>query len=196
MKQEEMRSPDAGELLTGSAAVVVFLLLIAYAVVAVPVVMSAGMTNEISIASVVLGFVLIALTAIDLNVHRLPDVLTLPLIVMGLALAYGLGWPDPVWHGIAAAIGFLSFYLVNQIYQAIRGMPGLGLGDAKLFAAAGAWVGLQGLISVCVWASVLSLLALGLAWLTGREMTRTTKLPFGPALAFGFWLVWLYGPIV
>jgi leader peptidase (prepilin peptidase)/N-methyltransferase len=68
---------------------------------------------------------------------------------------------------------------------------GLGLGDAKLFAAAGAWLSLEGLPSVMVWVSCAALVAI----LLRQPVEATTRAPFGPYLAFGFWVVWLYGPI-
>jgi leader peptidase (prepilin peptidase)/N-methyltransferase len=72
----------------------------------------------------------------------------------------------------------------------------LGLGDAKLFAGAGAWVSWQGLPSVLLLAA-----AAALAWqlVAARRRGRSLmggELPFGPYLATALWLVWLYGPIV
>lgn len=71
----------------------------------------------------------------------------------------------------------------------------LGLGDAKLFAAAGAWLSLEGLPSVMVWASCAALLGVLVAIHLRQPVEATTRVPFGPFLAFGFWVVWLYGPI-
>ncbi|MEQ1697432.1 MAG: A24 family peptidase, partial [Hyphomicrobiaceae bacterium] len=68
------------------------------------------------------------------------------------------------------------------------------LGDAKLFAAAGAWTGLEGLSTVLLYGSLAALIWTGVCAIRGREVLRTTPLAFGPFLAFGFWWVWLYGP--
>lgn len=167
-----------------------------YLLPAVPVLQSQEMSAAILFASLALGATLILLSAIDLEHYRLPDTLTLPLIAAGVLLAFALGWPDPIWHVAAAAVGYLSFFLIGQVYLVVRGIAGLGLGDAKLFAGAGAWVGMPGLVSVAFLASALMLLGLGLGWLAGRRPNRETRLPFGPALAFGLWIVWLYGPVV
>jgi leader peptidase (prepilin peptidase) / N-methyltransferase len=69
------------------------------------------------------------------------------------------------------------------------------LGDAKLFSAAGAWVGLEGLPSVLLCASVIAIAFAGVARAGGETVTAVTRIPFGPYLAFGFWIVWIYGPM-
>ena len=63
----------------------------------------------------------------------------------------------------------------------------------KLFAASGAWIGLEALPAVLFIASGTALCGVLLAGALGRRMTSTTRLPFGPFLAFGLWAVWLYG---
>ncbi len=66
----------------------------------------------------------------------------------------------------------------------MRGRVGLGLGDAKLLAAGGAWLGVALLPDVLL----VSALA-GLCWAVGR---RRSRIAFGPFLAGGIWVVWLY----
>ncbi len=147
-------------------------------------------------ASLALGWTLLALAAIDLRHYLLPDVLTLPLIPAGLAVA---GVLDPGLlpaHALGAALGFAVFVAIAQIYRRSRGRHGLGLGDAKLLAGAGAWLGWAALPSVVVIAAVAAL-ALALAQaLGGAKLRLTGKLAFGPHLALAFWLVWLFGPLV
>lgn len=145
--------------------------------------------------AVLLGFVLIALSTIDWLAYRLPDALTLPLVVAGLVLhasELGAAFLD---HLTAAAVAFLGLAGVAWLYEKLRGRSGIGLGDAKLYAAAGAWLGLAGLPSVMLYATVAALVAVTLAALAGRTPTLRTRVPFGPFLAFAIWLVWLYGPI-
>ena len=146
-------------------------------------------------ASVLLGVVLVFLSAIDLAAYRLPDALTLPLIGVGLCLCWWLRWDDVTLRALAAAVGYGALFFMAAGYRLARGWDGLGLGDAKLFAAAGSWTGLEGLPGVLLIASVSALAAAGLAVLGGRAITATTRMPFGPFLAIGFWLVWLYGPV-
>lgn len=146
-------------------------------------------------AGAALGWALLALALIDLRHFLLPDVLTLPLIPAGLAVAWLVEPGKLLHHGIGAAAGFAAFAALAWGYRRLRGRDGLGLGDAKLFAAAGAWVSWSGLGSVLLWAALPALavtLALGLK--RGRLSGRT-PLPFGAYLAAGLWLTWLYGPL-
>jgi len=147
-------------------------------------------------ASLGLGWTLLAMAAIDLRHYLLPDVLTLPLIPAGLAVAWALD-PDLVPdHLLGAVLGFIVFAGIAWLYRRLRGRHGLGLGDAKLLAAAGAWLGWAALPSVVVIGAALAL-ALALAQaLGGAKLALTGKLAFGPHLALAFWLVWLFGPLV
>ncbi|MCG8441017.1 MAG: A24 family peptidase, partial [Caulobacterales bacterium] len=95
-----------------------------------------------------------------------------------------------------AALGYGVLAGLAALYRRVRGFDGLGLGDAKLLGAAGAWVGPLGLPSVLVWASAAGLLAAGGLALAKRDVGWRTALPFGPALALGFWITWLHGPLL
>lgn len=143
-----------------------------------------------------LGWALLALAAMDWRSMILADVLTLPLIPAGLMVAW---WIDPqslAWHAIGAAAGFGLMVGAAWAYRAVRGRDGLGFGDAKLMAAAGAWVGLAGIGTVLLYGAVLSLGLALLVHLRGRAMTGDTALPLGVGLAAGLWLTWLYGPLL
>ena len=80
-----------------------------------------------------------------------------------------------------------------MLYSRLRGRDGLGLGDAKLFAASGAWLGLEGLPAVLLVACGAAIVALLVDGLAIAGLSATTRIPFGPFLAFGTWIVWLYG---
>jgi leader peptidase (prepilin peptidase)/N-methyltransferase len=141
-----------------------------------------------------LGWWLLALGWIDWRRAVLPDVLTLPLIALGLA-AIALA-PDELWDRVVgAAAGFLGLWAIAWIYRRLRGRDGLGLGDAKLFAASGGWVGVSGLPSVLAGAALAALAAAGVMMLAGTRLDRHSTLPFGPFLALATWLVWLFGPL-
>lgn len=92
------------------------------------------------------------------------------------------------------AIGALAG--LNWIYLQVRGRSGLGFGDAKLFGAAGAWVGFEGLTSTVLLACLTALVAVAVAVLSGRQMQGSTALPFGPFLCLGLWATWNFGPLV
>lgn len=142
-----------------------------------------------------LGWSLLALAVIDARTFILPDALTLPLIAAGLAVAWYLDPAPPLDHVVGAAAGGLSFWLIAHLYARTRHRQGLGLGDAKLFAAAGAWVSWQGLASVLLTASLGALALVALLAAFGGPARASTRVPFGPFLALGLWLTWLYGPI-
>jgi leader peptidase (prepilin peptidase)/N-methyltransferase len=138
-----------------------------------------------------LGWTLLALAWIDWDHLLLPDALTLPLLLAGLGATWLLDPLALVGHAVAAAAGYLSFRAVELAYRWLRGRDGLGQGDAKLLAAAGAWVGLASLpLLVCI-AAFASLTIITVLRLFGRPLDGATMLPFGPALCFGLWAMWL-----
>jgi leader peptidase (prepilin peptidase)/N-methyltransferase len=133
--------------------------------------------------------VLAAVAVIDLRHFRIPDALSLPLIAAGLLLAPALRQADVTDHLIGAVAAYALFALIGEVHFRRRGVEGLGLGDAKLFAAGGAWLGWQALPALLLVASLGGLaLALALA-LAGH---RGRPLAFGPWLALGIALLWLW----
>lgn len=141
-------------------------------------------------ATGVLAALLAAAAIIDARTLRIPDALNATLVAAGLAATWWLGKPlAAALIGVAAGYGAL--WLVNRLYRVTRGRDGLGLGDAKLLAGAGAWVGWMGLPFV-----VLIAAALGIVWVAalrigGRALKRQDALAFGPFLCVGVMAVWL-----
>lgn len=146
-----------------------------------------------------LGWALLALALIDARHFLLPDALTLPLVPAGLAvaLAGGASWPVPARDAlIGAGAGYLALLGVAWLYRRLRGREGLGRGDAKLLAGAGAWTGWTGLPSVVLIAALAALGWVAAAWLIrGRRPRLGRRVAFGVFLALGTWLVVLYGPL-
>ena len=104
-------------------------------------------------------------------------------------------WQSFAAAAIGSAAGFLFVVALRAIYDRLRVREGIGLGDAKLLAACGAWVGWNGVPSVVLAASLGGLLfALMRAAKLGR-LSLGERVPFGPFLCAGLWLVWLYGPL-
>jgi leader peptidase (prepilin peptidase)/N-methyltransferase len=99
------------------------------------------------------------ITLIDLRHFIIPDVLSLPAIAVGL-LANIVLFPEGnrfagLTHGLAGAVaGGGAFYLLRAVYFRLRGIEGLGLGDVKLAAVAGAWLGPAALPSACLLATL------------------------------------------
>ncbi len=142
--------------------------------------------------SCVLGWGLLALAWIDWRHLILPDALTLPLVLLGLGASLWLQPEALANHAAAAALAYLLFRLIAWTYRRLRGRDGLGEGDAKLMAAAGAWVGIIALSSVLLGGAFLTLLAavIGAARRRGG-LSATVQLPLGPGLCAALWLVWL-----
>jgi leader peptidase (prepilin peptidase)/N-methyltransferase len=146
--------------------------------------------------SVALGWTLLALAAMDLRALVLSDYLTLPLIPTGLAVIAWLDIERVPNHLAAAALGGLLIVAVAWAYRRLRGRDGLGMGDAKLMAAAGAWVGLEGLGAVMLYGVAVTLILVLVKSASGDKVAAETAVPLGAGLAAGLWLVWLYGPIL
>ncbi len=145
--------------------------------------------------SCVFGWSLLGLAAADARATILPDALTLPLIPAGLLAAWWLAPDRLVWSFAGLACGLGLVLALRAIYAWRGRAEPLGLGDAKLLAAIGAWLQLDGLISALLWGA---LSGLCFALLSGRLRDRAAlqnALPFGPFLALGAWLTWLYGPL-
>ncbi len=142
-----------------------------------------------------LGWVLLLLAAIDFRTYLLPDALTLPLLLAGIALGFWRG--DGAWpmHVTGAVLGWGGAFLLAFSYRMWRGRDGLGGGDVKLFSAAGAWMGPLALPSVALYSALTGLLAVLVMAMRGEKISNTTMLPFGPFLALGIFATWICGPL-
>lgn len=141
--------------------------------------------------SVLLAMMLIAASVIDAKSRRLPDWLTLPLAVAGVWLGIAeAGWEGLWEHSLGALLGYAAFWIVRAIYRRSTGAHGLGLGDAKLLAAAGAWLGPMLLAPVVFVSAALALLFAIVMQIGGRQLSLRSTLPFGPFLSIGFAAGW------
>lgn len=145
-------------------------------------------------AGCILGWGLLALAWIDCQHLRLPDALTLPLVPLGLAVTLWLEPDRLVAHAAGAAIGYLLLRGFAGAHRHFRGHEGLGQGDAKLLAVAGAWVGWEALPIVVLLAAVFGIgAALAITLHRGSRLDGALVVPFGPSLSLALWLVWLHG---
>ena len=139
--------------------------------------------------SAVLVAVLLALVWIDLDRFLLPDMLTLPLIVSGVAYSALAG--GGIWLSLfGALVGYSLIAGLAYYWRTRLGREGIGLGDAKLLAAGGAWVGLFGIPLILLVGSSAALAMVAIMTLLGRRPEGQTTLPFGPMLAVGIWSIW------
>ena len=143
---------------------------------------------------VVFGCALIVLFAIDLEHHLLPNAITLPGIVVGFVFSV---FTEPGWIasliGIAAGGGVL--YLVAEAYYRVRHEEGLGMGDVKMLAMIGAFVGWK-LTLVALMMASLSGSLIGLVVIASRRGGMKYALPFGTFLALGAAAAATIGPAV
>jgi leader peptidase (prepilin peptidase)/N-methyltransferase len=140
------------------------------------------------------GWMLLALAVLDARHFWLPDALTLPLAALGLTVG---DWvlPAPFLdRAIGAALGYGGLFLLALGYRRLRGREGLGLGDAKLLGAIGAWMGWQALPIVLLVASVAGLLWALFLHLRGGTMDAATRLPLGTFLCLAVVPAWTFLP--
>jgi leader peptidase (prepilin peptidase) / N-methyltransferase len=134
---------------------------------------------------------LIALFGTDLETMRLPDKLTLPGIVFGVVASIWLP-PGLAASLIGAALGAAIPYGIRWLWQRMRGVDAMGLGDVKMLAMIGAFLGWQQVLVVLFLASLAgAVIGLTLIAIAGR--TLASKLPFGTFLALGAFAASLVG---
>jgi leader peptidase (prepilin peptidase)/N-methyltransferase len=136
------------------------------------------------------GWALLLLALLDARHFWLPDAITLPLALAGLAAAAILPEPTLPARLAGAALGYGALEALRRAYRALRGREGLGGGDAKLLAAVGAWLGAAALPGVVLGAALLGLAWAGLEHLRKRPAGGTAPIPLGTTLAISA-LLWL-----
>jgi leader peptidase (prepilin peptidase)/N-methyltransferase len=139
----------------------------------------------------IFGWWLLALGWIDLRCWLLPDALTLPLILAGLAATAAFDPASLAACALGAVLGYTGLRLVGWGYRRLRGGEGIGHGDAKLLAASGAWLGAAALPEVILLAAAAGLAAALCLRLAGIRLGTRSAMPFGPFLAGATWLLWL-----
>ena len=139
---------------------------------------------SIWIVKTLLILALVYLAYIDWRTFRLPNAITLPLIFLGIALncASDLRLTTPTSAFIGALLGYVSLWALNASYRLLKNRNGIGMGDAKLLAALGAWMGWGALPSILLMASVTGVMG-GIIWLKWRGHQLQQAFPFGPFLA-------------
>ncbi len=155
----------------------------------------------LALISCLLGWAMLAIAVSDAERFIVPDVLSLPAIPAGLLVAPLLDTARApsalvLEHVAAAVLGGAALYAIRHLYYVLRQRDGLGLGDVKLAAVAGAWTGLAGLGHVLLLACVLAIATVLVTHVRERRAVRgATAVAFGVFLAPSIWLVWCLGAL-
>jgi leader peptidase (prepilin peptidase)/N-methyltransferase len=141
-----------------------------------------------------LAWALICLFIIDFEHQILPNVITLPGILVGLLgnLIDGPGWVNSL---IGIAVGGGSLWLIAEIYYRVRHEEGLGMGDVKMLAMIGAFLGWKLVILTLVLSSFLGSIV-GVFVLVGRKESLKYAMPFGTFLAVGAFVAAVAGDAI
>lgn len=140
--------------------------------------------TPLALHAAVFALLLLPLAVIDLEHHLLPDWLTLPGLAVGLIGSVAGGLAMPLDAVIGAALGAAIPYTVIVLYRWWRGVEGMGLGDVKLLAMVGAFLGWRGmLLTLALGSTAGAVVGIGLV-IAGRGR-GDTELPFGTFLVLG-----------
>ena len=152
--------------------------------------------------AIVLSFVLIAISLIDIDHQIIPDSIVIPLLWIGLAMSlfHPLAGAETLFIApqdaiVGALAGYLSLWSVYQVFKLITAKEGMGYGDFKLLAALGAWLGWEALPTIILMSAIVGA-ATGIAMVVFRGRDRQQPMPYGPYLAAAGWITMLYGDTI
>lgn len=147
------------------------------------------------LCTILLGCLLIYGATVDSHRLYIPDRVSLGLFPLGLAATWLIDRDAVLTHAIAGAAAGALVLIVGRLYAKLRGRSGIGMGDAKLFASAGAWLGPAGLPSVMLIGCLTAIAALLWRGSIRKRSPFAIPVAFGPHLSLGIWIVWVFGPI-
>lgn len=147
-----------------------------------------------------LALMMMAIAAIDARHFVIPNKLVLAALALGLLEAYFSGTNrlagDLVGSALRATVLGALFLGFRIAYRHIRGREGLGLGDVKLAAVAGLWLGWMAAAIAIDIATLTALAIVLVAVARGRKVSGYTKVPFGLFFAPAIWLSWLIEALI
>jgi len=148
-----------------------------------------------SFCGVILTWYLIAIALIDFDTLVIPDQFSLSLMWLGLFIGLWHVFVEPTSSIKGALLGYLMLWSIFHLFKLLTGKEGMGYGDFKLLAAAGAWFGIKGVL-VTVIISAFAGSILGILYLYLSKSSKDKPLPFGPYLAVGIWITMMYGQTI
>ncbi len=150
-------------------------------------------SNWQGLCAVFFVFALIPLTGIDLKTQLLPDIITLPLMWVGILISFWQVFiPLPV--AVAGAMVSYSFlWIMAKVFEILLKKEAKGMGDAKLLAAIFAWVHIEMLPIMLLMTCVFGIIVEAIKAFVTRSKFFGNPFPFGPYLAAGGLITLLYG---
>jgi leader peptidase (prepilin peptidase)/N-methyltransferase len=139
--------------------------------------------SPLFVARAAFAAAMIVLFVIDLRHRILPNAITVPGIVVGFAASF---WLPPGWRSalLGLAMGGGVLFAIGEVYYRLRGVEGMGMGDVKMLAMIGAFLGWPLMLLTLILASFAGAIAGGLMMAAGRGSMQEA-LPFGTFLAVG-----------
>jgi leader peptidase (prepilin peptidase)/N-methyltransferase len=143
-----------------------------------------------------LAALMLAIAVVDARKYIIPNGLAASAFCLALLdaawIAPAAGWAAIGWMLARSAAASLPLLALKLAYLKLRGRDGLGLGDVKLAAVAGAWLDWTMIAAVVELAALSAIAAYAIrSILSGRSMRSDQALPFGLFLAPSIWLAWL-----
>ncbi|MDY0269612.1 prepilin peptidase [Trichloromonas sp.] len=134
---------------------------------------------------------LVTITFIDLDHQIIPDVISLPGIVIGFGASFLLPWVSWSDSLLGILLGGGSLFLVAVGYEFLTKKEGMGGGDIKLLAMLGAFLGWKAVLPIIFVSSLLGTLV-GVPLMLAKGSDGKLAIPFGPFLAAAavIWLFW------
>ena len=145
-----------------------------------------------SLAGIILTYFLVAISMIDFDTMVIPDQFSLTLMWIGLFLSLFGVFVDTPSAIKGALLGYLLLWTIFHLFKLLTGKDGMGYGDFKLLAAAGAWFGMK-IVMVVVILSASAGAVIGTLYIVLSKNSKDKPIPFGPYLAVGTWIAMLYG---
>jgi leader peptidase (prepilin peptidase)/N-methyltransferase len=150
---------------------------------------------EQALTGLYLVAVLAAVCAIDARYGIIPDSLVVALAAGGLVQTYLLGQAELVQRCLEAIVVFALAAGFRAAYRRLRGHDGLGFGDVKFATASVLWIGIEAVPGMLLVAVLSALASLVILRLEGHDLDGKHAISFGPHLAIGLWLTWIFGPL-
>jgi leader peptidase (prepilin peptidase)/N-methyltransferase len=139
---------------------------------------------------------LLAIFFVDIDFRIIPDSITLPGMLLGLAVSLIPGGIDMVNSAIGLLVGGGSLYLVAMLGDWLFKKESMGGGDIKMAAMLGAFLGWQKVLLIFISSAVIGLVVSLVMTMFSAKLRQNRVVPYGPFLALAAMLAILYGDVL